>query len=127
LNSTPVQFSLKSSSPVVIEAKLNQNGTEKTIEAESVLVATGRKPNVANLGLEAAGVDFNEADGILVNDYLQSSNSDVYAVGDCCSKYLFTHNSDIHARYVIKNALFFGKNKKSQILLPWCTYTGKIN
>jgi pyruvate/2-oxoglutarate dehydrogenase complex dihydrolipoamide dehydrogenase (E3) component len=44
-------------------------------------------------------------------------------VGDCCSKYQFTHNSDIHARYVVRNALFYAQNDKNKIYLPWCTYT----
>lgn len=45
------------------------------------------------------------------------------AVGDCCSEYKFTHNSDVNARYAIRNALFYGKLKVQDIILPWCTYT----
>jgi len=52
-----------------------------------------------------------------------TSNSSVFAVGDCLNGLKFTHNSDIQARYVIRNTLFFGKAKKSSIILPSCTYT----
>ena len=58
------------------------------------------------MNLDLAGVEFDTSTGIKVNEYLQTNNPDVFAVGDCCSKYQFTHNSDIHARHVIRNALF---------------------
>ena len=72
-----------------------------------MLIAVGRRPNVEGMGLEVAGVNFNTTDGVVVDKYLRTTNEDVYAVGDCCSKYQFTHNSDIHARYVVRNALFY--------------------
>lgn len=88
-----------------------------------VLFATGRAPNVKGLNLEAAGVEYDVKEGVHTNDKLETTNSNIFAVGDCSGKYQFTHNSDITARYVIKNALFLGGNKRSDILLPWCTYT----
>jgi len=72
------------------------------------LIAAGRRPNVENMGLDIAGVEFSEFDGVKVDNYLRTTNEDVFAVGDCCSKYQFTHNSDTHARYVVRNALFYG-------------------
>ena len=71
------------------------------------MLAKGRIPNVENLGLEEAGITFDKS-GITVNNFLQTSNENVYAVGDCIPGPKFTHNSDIHARYVIRNALFYG-------------------
>lgn len=50
-------------------------------------MATGRRPNVHGMGLDIAGVEFNETDGVKVDNYLRTSNQDVYAVGDCCSQY----------------------------------------
>ncbi len=100
-----------------------ENGESKSVVVESVLVATGRRPNVHGMGLDVAGIDFNEEKGVKVDNYLRTTNPDVYAVGDCCSEYQFTHNSDIHARYVVRNALFFDEKDKTKILLPWCTYT----
>ncbi|WP_163336086.1 mercuric reductase [Desulfopila sp. IMCC35008] len=92
-------------------------------EFDALLVAAGRKPSVVGLGLEQAGVEFDERRGVLVNEKLQSSNPDVYAVGDVASKYQFTHMADFMARMVIKNALFFGRDKVTDLLVPWCTYT----
>lgn len=96
----------------------------KTFVFDEVLIATGRIPNVTNMGLEAAGVDFDESTGVIVNDKLQSvSNANVFAVGDVCSPFKFTHAADWMARMVVRNALFFGGAKFSQLLIPWCTYT----
>lgn len=92
-------------------------------EFDALLVAAGRKPSVAGLGLEQAGVDFDERRGVWVNEKLQSSNPDIYAVGDVASKYQFTHMADFMARMVIKNALFLGRDKVTDLLVPWCTYT----
>jgi pyruvate/2-oxoglutarate dehydrogenase complex dihydrolipoamide dehydrogenase (E3) component len=61
--------------------------------------------------------------GIQVDDRLQTTNPDVYAVGDVASKYQFTHMADFGARLVIRNALFFGREKFSNLLVPWATYT----
>jgi pyruvate/2-oxoglutarate dehydrogenase complex dihydrolipoamide dehydrogenase (E3) component len=54
---------------------------------------------------------------------LQTSNPDVYAAGDICSPYKFTHTADAQARILIANALFCGRNKTSTLTIPWCTYT----
>jgi pyruvate/2-oxoglutarate dehydrogenase complex dihydrolipoamide dehydrogenase (E3) component len=78
---------------------------------------------VQGLGLEAAGVTYDETTGIKVNDYLQSTNPRIFACGDVASKYKFTHMSDATARIVIRNALFFGRAKMSALTVPWCTYT----
>ena len=89
---------------------------------DEILSGVGRAPNVENLGLEAAGVEYDKA-GVKVNDYLQTTNSRIYAAGDICSKYKFTHSADAMARIVIQNALFFGRAKASALTIPWCTYT----
>lgn len=59
-----------------------------SLSATHVLVATGKKPNVENMGLEIAGVQFTPEKGVIVNDSLQTSNKNIYAVGDCCSKFM---------------------------------------
>ena len=87
-------------------------------------MATGRTPNLEGLNLEAAGVRGAQGEGICVDNYLRTDNENIYAVGDCVSsRTQFTHNSDIHARYVVRNALFSEKKDHTQVLLPWCTYT----
>lgn len=96
---------------------------DRRYEVDAILVASGRRPNVEGLNLEKAGVEYNEVDGIKVNDRLQSSNRYVYAVGDVATKYKFTHVADSMARIVIKNALFWGRAKFSELIIPWCTYS----
>jgi pyruvate/2-oxoglutarate dehydrogenase complex dihydrolipoamide dehydrogenase (E3) component len=61
--------------------------------------------------------------GVKVNDRLQTTNPDVFAVGDVASKYQFTHMADFMARLVIRNALFFGRDNFSNLIVPWATYT----
>jgi pyruvate/2-oxoglutarate dehydrogenase complex dihydrolipoamide dehydrogenase (E3) component len=105
--------------PMVIE----DDKGERALEFDALLVATGRKPTVKGLGLEDAGIEFDERLGVKVNDRMQTSNPNVYAVGDVASKYQFTHMSDFGARLVIRNALFFGRDKFSNFIIPWATYT----
>ncbi len=102
--------------------KLEPGEPHSELRVDEILVGVGRTPNVENLGLGAAGVEFDK-DGVKVNDYLQTSNKRIYAVGDICSTLKFTHLSDAHARIGIQNTLFFGRAKASALTIPWCTYT----
>ncbi len=100
-----------------------QNGEAKTVEGDQILVGLGRAPNVDNLGLDAAGVEFDARTGIKVNDNLATTSPNIYAAGDCCMQHKFTHAADAAAQIVIQNALFGGKKKLSALNMPWCTYT----
>ncbi len=82
----------------------------------------GRAPNVESLNLEAAGVEYGKT-GVKVNDRLQTANSRVFAAGDICFPYKFTHTADAMARIVIQNALFRGRARTSALTIPWCTFT----
>jgi pyruvate/2-oxoglutarate dehydrogenase complex dihydrolipoamide dehydrogenase (E3) component len=93
------------------------------VEVEAVLVAVGREPNILGLGLEAAGVAANGREGVLVDDRLRTTNPRVYACGDVCSRHRFTHAADAMARIVIQNALFLGRRRVSDLVIPRCTYT----
>lgn len=93
---------------------------EKSFDA--VLVGVGRAPNVEGLGLEAAGVAYDKT-GVKVDDFLRTSNPRIYAAGDVCSAYKFTHAADAMARIVIQNALFMGRKRASGLVMPWCTYS----
>jgi pyruvate/2-oxoglutarate dehydrogenase complex dihydrolipoamide dehydrogenase (E3) component len=95
---------------------------EETAVADAILLAAGRAPNVEGLGLEAARVAY-DATGVRVDDRLRTTNPLVYAAGDVCSAYKFTHAADAMARVVIQNALFFGRKRMSRLVIPWCTYT----
>jgi len=101
----------------------DQGKTEQRLEFDALLIATGRKPTVDGLGLEQAGVEYDARMGVVVSDRLQTTNPDIYAVGDVASRYQFTHMADFGARLVIRNALFFGRDKFSNLLVPWATYT----
>ena len=98
-------------------------GNEREIMGDEILVAVGRTPNLDGLGLEAVGVASDPSRGVEVNDRLQTTNQNIYAAGDICSKYKFTHAADFLARIVIQNTLFMGRAKASRLIIPWCTYT----
>ncbi len=100
-----------------------QAGEEKQLTVDALLVAAGRKPNVHGLGLEKVGVEYDERSGIQVNDNLRTTNPKIFAVGDVATRYQFTHMADFMARLVIRNSLFFGRDKFSDLLIPWATYT----
>ena len=95
----------------------------REVRADAILVGVGRTPNVAWLGLEAAGVTYDPKKGIHVDDRLRTSNPRIFSAGDVCSRYQFTHAADAMARIVIQNALFYGGAKVSSLTIPWCTYT----
>jgi len=101
---------------------LEHDGRRESIPADRILVAAGRVPNVETLGLEAAGVRLGRR-GVEVDDRLRTANPKVYAIGDVCSRYQFTHAADAQARLVVQNALFFGRGRVSRLVMPWCTYT----
>jgi pyruvate/2-oxoglutarate dehydrogenase complex dihydrolipoamide dehydrogenase (E3) component len=103
--------------------RVRVEGTEGELEADEILVAAGRMPNADGLNLEAAGVDYDPRTGVKVDDRLRTSNPRIYAAGDICSPYRFTHVADAAARIVIRNALFMGRQRASALTIPWCTYT----
>ncbi|MBI2118473.1 MAG: mercuric reductase [Elusimicrobia bacterium] len=95
----------------------------QTIAVDEILIGVGRIPNVNGLNLELAGIKYDSKTGVQTNDYLQTTNPHIYAAGDICLKYKFTHTADATARIVIQNALFFNTKKVSSLIVPWCTYT----
>lgn len=99
-----------------------QGGQARLLAVDEILMAVGRIPNLEGLNLEAAGVAYHQK-GIEVNDYLQTTNPNIYAVGDVALKYQFTHTADASARIALQNALFLGRKKMSKLVIPWATYT----
>ncbi len=102
------------------------NDRTDTITVDEILLGAGRTPNIETLNLIQVGVDYDDR-GVKVNDYLQTTNPKIYAAGDVCMKWQFTHAADAAARIVIKNTLFsplgLGKSKLSNLVMPWVTYT----
>ncbi|WP_088240940.1 mercuric reductase [Calothrix rhizosoleniae] len=105
----------------------NCNGHRDSVTVDEILVGAGRVPNVEGLNLEGVGVTYDRRRGVQVNDYLQTSNPKIYAAGDICMNWKFTHAADAAARIVIKNTLFspfgLGRYKLSNLVMPWVTFT----
>ncbi len=103
------------------------DGVKDSIIISEILISAGRSPNIEGLNLDAIGVECDSRQGVKVNDYLQTTNPKIYAAGDICSSYKFTHTADASARIVIKNTLFspfgLGKAKFSDLVIPRVTYT----
>ena len=107
----------------VVSVRSRTGGNETKVRADRLLVAAGRAPNVEGLGLDQAGIHYDVRKGVTVDDRLRTTNRRVYAAGDICSAFKFTHAADAMARIVIRNALFFGRSKASSLNIPWCTYS----
>jgi pyruvate/2-oxoglutarate dehydrogenase complex dihydrolipoamide dehydrogenase (E3) component len=107
------------------DAKILQtanNDVESEIRADEILLSIGRVPNVEALGLDAATVEFDTERGIKVDDFLRSTNPNVYAAGDACLELKFTNAAQFSARMAVQNALMQGEQRQSSAAMPWCTY-----
>jgi len=94
-----------------------------TFEADELLLAVGRQPNLEDLNLDAAGIAY-DASGIKVNQYLQTSTKNIFAFGDVIGNYLFTHVAAYQAGIAVRNALLpVAKKKVNYRALPWCVFT----
>ncbi len=120
LNATVERVTISGNDKLV---HLAGDGKEDVVAADQILLGAGRAPNVEDLDLEAVGVKYDEQQGVLVDDRLRTTNPRIYAAGDVCLQYRFTHTADAAARIVIQNALFCGRKKLSALTIPWCTYT----
>ena len=105
----------------VVVAK--QGDQEIEVRGSEILIALGRSPNTEGLNLEAAGVKF-EKKGIVVDEYLQTSQNGIYAIGDVLGGYLFSHVAAYHAGVAVRNVLVpVGRSKVGYDALPWVTFT----
>jgi len=108
-------------------ARVRRDGVPLNVEADTILVAAGRKPNIESLGLEKAGVAWTPR-GVTVNDYLETSQPNIYAAGDVCGPYQFTHLAEYQARIVVRNILLaplhgLGRARADYRVVPWTTFT----
>ena len=101
---------------------LDGAGGPDQLRVDAILVAAGRAPNVEGLGLDTAGIEIDRH-GVRVDDRLRTTNPRVFAAGDICSPFKFTHAADAQARILLANALFPGRQKASRLVVPWCTFT----
>src|SRR6266436_2495570 len=105
-----------------IRLRVRTSGREQTIAASDVLVATGRTPNTAGIGLESAGVELDPRGYIKVNDRLETSAPDVWAIGECAGSPQFTHVSEDDFG-VIRANLAGGNRTTRGRLIPFCLFT----
>jgi pyruvate/2-oxoglutarate dehydrogenase complex dihydrolipoamide dehydrogenase (E3) component len=105
-----------------IIARYSRNGSEKELVVDTVIVATGRKPNIEELNLENAGVVYKK-EGILVNDELMTTTDNIYACGDVIGKYLFTQAASLYARIAVNNIIKSEKMTISGNAMPWVIFT----
>ncbi len=113
---------------------VEQNGQKKValarrgeqrlrVEADALLIALGRAPNLEGLDLEAAGVAYQKQ-GIQTDAYLQTTAPNIYAIGDVIGVYLFTHVAAYHAKIAVRNALLPLLHKKVEYrVVPWVTFS----
>ena len=103
----------------------NDGGTDgpiQTVEADEILVAAGRRANLAGLGLETVGI--RTGNGLILTDrHMRTSLRSVYACGDVTGPYPFTHMAGQQARVVIQNALLPFKARMDYRAVPWATFT----
>lgn len=127
LSAEGVQFALNTKA-VKVEKTANgvrlvgeKDGTAVAFEAESILVALGRSPNIQNLGLENAGIQTER--GIVVDAYLQTTAKGVYACGDVAGPYLLSHMANYQAKLATMNALLPIKRRANYQHVAWTTFT----
>ncbi len=102
----------------------DQDGGEKFIPFDRLLVAVGRRANTSGFGLEELGIELNQNGTVAVDDYLRTNFPNIYAIGDAAGPYQFTHTASHMAWYASVNALFgmFRKFKVDYSVIPWATF-----
>jgi pyruvate/2-oxoglutarate dehydrogenase complex dihydrolipoamide dehydrogenase (E3) component len=120
LNTTVVAVHVEGARKIV---NLVSGGEKFSVSVDAILAGIGRTPNVEGMNLEGAGVRYDTETGIHVDDFLRTSNPRIYAAGDVCLEYKFTHAAEASAQIAVRNALLLGRKRLSALTIPWCTYT----
>ncbi len=105
------------------EKLLYLDSQKEPLVVDEILVAIGRKPAVESLNLESGQVTYDLKSGIQVDDYLKTTNPDIYGAGDSSSRFKFTHLSIDLNKIAVNNALNGDREKASALVVPWATYT----
>ena len=119
----------QSGNDVIVEYKVKEKGDEiQNVKVKTLLLALGRTPNTESLNLDAAGVKIHpQTKHVVVNDYFQTTNPNIFACGDVClPHHQFTHAAEKTARAVVNNAFvgsLLGKIKLSSLIIPRSTYS----
>ena len=120
LNTTAVNVRVEGGRKIV---ETINDGNVATIEVDEILTGIGRLPALSGLNLEAAGVNYDANNGIVIDDFLRTSNRRIFSAGDVCLEHQYTDTAEASARIVVRNALCFGRERLSALTVPWCTYT----
>ncbi len=104
---------------------ITPDGNELAVPFDALLVAVGRAPNTAGLGLEELGVALTDRGTVEVDEYLRTNIPTIYACGDVIGPYQFTHTASHEAWYASVNALFgmFRRFRADYSVIPWTTFT----
>jgi pyruvate/2-oxoglutarate dehydrogenase complex dihydrolipoamide dehydrogenase (E3) component len=120
VSTEPLKASGQSGNAVSIAVRANSS--ERKIEGSHILVAAGRVPNTAGIGLDKAGVELDERGFVRVNERLETSAPDVWALGDCAGSPLFTHISEDDFR-IVRDNLAGGRRSTRDRFVPYCMFT----
>jgi pyruvate/2-oxoglutarate dehydrogenase complex dihydrolipoamide dehydrogenase (E3) component len=104
---------------LVIEGK---EGKEEIIQCDEILLATGRRPNVEGLNLEAAGVNYTKK-GIETDLHMQTGQKHIYAAGDVNGQFPFTHIAGAEGSMIVRNAIMHIPGKINYNMTPWVIFT----
>jgi len=105
-----------------VSIALRTSDDEQTIDGSHILVAAGRIPNTAGIGLDKAGVELTDRGFVKVNERLETSAPDVWALGDCAGSPLFTHISEDDFR-IVRDNLAGGSRSTRDRFIPYCMFT----
>jgi pyruvate/2-oxoglutarate dehydrogenase complex dihydrolipoamide dehydrogenase (E3) component len=105
-----------------VSIALRTSSGEQTIEGSHILVAAGRVPNTAGIGLGTAGIDLDDRGFVRVNERLETSAPDVWALGECAGSPMFTHISEDDFR-IVRDNLSGGRRSTRDRLIPYCMFT----
>lgn len=105
-----------------IEVTLKKGEELKSVRAETILIAAGRKVNLDGLGLEGIEVSFDRR-GLKLDEKLRTSQRHIFGAGDVTGVYQFTHAAGYEGGIVLSNAIFHFPKKINYAYIPWVTYT----
>lgn len=118
-----VRITRISGGPGTYRVELDASGERNVIEGDQLLVATGRRPNTAGMGLEEAGIRLGRQGEVVVNEYLETSRGGVYAAGDVIGEPFFVYAAAYEGQLAAENALAGNRRKLDYTALPWVVFT----
>lgn len=119
LNTTVTGARLEGSTKVL---ETTNNDVRNHLETDEIILSIGRVPNTQDLGLDHAEITFDAQRGITVDEFLCTTNPDVYAAGDVCMDLKFTNAAQASALLAAQNGLLGAEKRHDALIIPWCTF-----